>query len=369
MIFLMWLGSCEVRVQRTVALFSLILIFVLIYAIFPYHFPGLGWYVYWVMGLTAYAGLVISLLVHEGGHCMAARFLGLGIASVTLYPFGGVLETDRLRSLKEECWIATAGPAASMIFADLFFLLHVAGKEFLWPISGLGILIFLCYANLLLVLINLFPGFPFDGGRIFRAGLWFVTRSYHYAAVVCAVAGSFFALFLILSGVAFILQGGIAGGVWWILLGASVSFASESEITRYSLRSELGRSSVAEVMCRKPVSVPSSISLGRFVREYLICSDQRIYPVSGAGGIPVGSVSLSKVRAVLAEEWERMTVADITESLSECDSVREETDWLEFISSVHRGGSSCRMVLDENGNLMGLVRLEDVVSAIVEKHG
>ncbi|MFW5813019.1 MAG: site-2 protease family protein [Fibrobacterota bacterium] len=367
MILLMRFGGCEVRVQRTVALFSLILIFVLVYAMFPYYFPGLGWAVYWVMGLTVYAGLVISVLVHEGGHCIAARFLGLKIASVMLYPFGGVLETFRLRSIREECWVALAGPAASMIFAVLFFLLYVAGKVFIWPISGLGILIFLCYANLLLVVINLLPGYPLDGGRIFRAGLWFVTRSYHYAAVVCAVAGNFLALFLIFCGVAYTLQGVIAGAVWWIFLGVSVSLASQLEIIRYSLRRELSSSSVAEVMCRNPVSVPSCISLSSFVERYLLCSRQPVYPVIGTEGA-VGSVTFRRFRAVPAQEWECTTVAEITEPFSEFDSVGEGMDWLEFISFVHRGGSSSCMVLDENGSFLGLVRLEDVVSALVEKH-
>ncbi|MFP4680196.1 MAG: M50 family metallopeptidase [Chitinispirillaceae bacterium] len=361
------MGGCDVRVERGIAFFSPVLILVLTYGLFPYYFPGLSIPVYWGMGVAAYAGLVVSVMIHECGHLAAARISGLEVASVTLYPFGGVALRGE-RGLGQECWVSLAGPAASMIFAGVFFLLHVTGKEFLWSVSGLGIFNFLVYANLSLAFLNFLPFYPLDGGSIFRAGLGRVTRSYSVAVLVSTVAGVLFALFLLFTGTAFIVRGVIAGGVWWLFLGVSVFCASEPDRSRHTLRGNLQKTSVTEVMCRNPVSVSGHISLEDFTGDCRhFCSGQRIFPVLDREGRPLGVLSSAEVMAVPSSEWGSRAVWELTRFFSEHNSVSCDTDCFEYLSSVSAGGGADSVVLDENGQLSGMISLENVIFEMKEK--
>ena len=156
-------------------------------------------------GLTMVAGVFGCVVLHELGHSLAARFFGIGTRDITLYPIGGVAALDKMPGKPlQEIIIALAGPAVNLVI--LIMLGALAGMG----ISG-GILSALFYTNVFLVLFNLIPAFPMDGGRVFRAGLSLAIprdRATNIAAgigKVCAglmvVAGLFSNIMLTLIGV------------------------------------------------------------------------------------------------------------------------------------------------------------------------
>jgi len=183
----------------------------------------------WSGGLALGSALTTSLLfftsilLHELGHSLVSNALGLPVRSITLFIFGGVAalsrEPDRPR---DEFLIAIAGPAVSAVLAVLFTAAagFIPGDPLAFQVLGV-ICAWIGTINFILVVFNAIPGFPLDGGRVFRSFIWAVSGSYTAATRVASVGGGLFAALLISVG----LYGSFAGGrpslngLWPILLG------------------------------------------------------------------------------------------------------------------------------------------------------
>lgn len=122
--------------------------------------------------MIALVGVFFCVVLHELGHALMARFFGIGTESITLYPIGGVARLQRMSEKPfEEICIALAGPAVNLVLAGLLtpvaFALALLNVE---TLRGLSELVFYLWAaNVVLLLFNLLPCFPMDGGRVFRA--------------------------------------------------------------------------------------------------------------------------------------------------------------------------------------------------------
>jgi Zn-dependent protease len=132
----------------------------------------------------------LCVVLHEFGHALTARWFGIGTQDITLYPIGGVARLKRMSDKPhEELIIAVAGPAVNVVIAGVLFcialpLLVMHGQALLDSFPGKVGLVLL-WANVILVLFNLVPAFPMDGGRVLRAVLaWFLD---HFQATRIAV--------------------------------------------------------------------------------------------------------------------------------------------------------------------------------------
>lgn len=131
--------------------------------------------------------LGLSVLVHELGHCLAARMLGIPVLDVRIYLLGGVSTLGRSTvSPKEEAVVAVAGPALSALLAGLFFLLLGGADN-----RGVGwlLLIQLALANAIVAVFNLLPALPLDGGRVLRAGVWRFSGRRRWGTLAGTVGG------------------------------------------------------------------------------------------------------------------------------------------------------------------------------------
>ena len=140
---------------------------------YPAEFKDWPPLLYWFMGAVTAIMLFVSVLLHELGHSVAALRYGIPVRSITLFLFGGVAQIGAEPPMAiVEFLIAIAGPLVSLVLAILFSTVQplVAGVE---PLLGLAK--YLAYINLALVLFNLVPGYPLDGGRVFRAIVWAIT--------------------------------------------------------------------------------------------------------------------------------------------------------------------------------------------------
>ncbi len=213
---------------------------------FPVSVPGASAPVYMLMGLGAACLLFVCVLLHELGHSVVAKASGIPVNKVTLFIFGGVAQmaNDPTRPLVE-LKVALAGPAVSIALAALCVGLSrfLAGHA---PdhVIGAAIVRYLAMVNIALVVFNLLPGLPLDGGRILRAIVWAVSGNLHTATRLASGAGRVLGMGLVVLGVVAVLHGHWLAGLWDVFLGAFLRNAAVASYHHFLVRpavEELGR--------------------------------------------------------------------------------------------------------------------------------
>src|SRR3989441_6540489 len=154
---------------------------------YPDEFKNWPPLLYWFMGAVTAIMLFVSVLLHELGHSVVALRYNIPVRSITLFIFGGVARIEgEPPSALAEFFIAIAGPLVSFALAVFFYAVQpvVSGSQPLW-----GLAKYLAYINLALVLFNLIPGYPLDGGRVFRAIGWALSRNMPRGTILVATRG------------------------------------------------------------------------------------------------------------------------------------------------------------------------------------
>ncbi|OYV88860.1 MAG: hypothetical protein B7Z68_12705, partial [Acidobacteria bacterium 21-70-11] len=166
---------------------------------YPAEFHGWAPALYWATGAATALLLFASVLLHELGHSVVALRYKIPVRSINLYIFGGVAEIgSEPPSAAAELAIAIAGPIVSLALAALFTL----AKPFAAASAPLfGMAKYLAYMNMALFVFNLIPGYPLDGGRVFRAAVWGYTHNLRRATLIAANVGRFFGFVFIFVGV------------------------------------------------------------------------------------------------------------------------------------------------------------------------
>jgi len=183
----------EIRVH-----WSWIIIFVLVTwslatAFFPINFPSMSATTAWIVGAISALLLFVSVLLHELGHSITARSEGIPVHDITLFLFGGVSDIEQEpRTWQDELKMAGAGPAISLVIGAISGVVYLAlAGTASAPVAAT--LLALAFYNIALAVFNLLPGFPLDGGRIFRAIVWGITHSYREATNIAVAVGHLFA--------------------------------------------------------------------------------------------------------------------------------------------------------------------------------
>ena len=194
---------------------------------YPAEFKNWPPLLYWFMGAVTAIMLFASVLLHELGHSVVAIRYKIPVRNITLFIFGGVAQIGADPSAIAEFLIASAGPLVSLILAVLFYAVQplVGGIE---PLLGLAK--YLAYINLALVLFNLIPGYPLDGGRVFRAIVWAITGNMRRATIIAANGGRFFAFLFIFIGVWLMVRGNFGGGLWIVFIGWFLDTAASAQV-------------------------------------------------------------------------------------------------------------------------------------------
>jgi Zn-dependent protease len=204
---------------------------------FPRSYPGFSVLAYWTMGITASLLLFVCVLLHELGHSLAARDAGIPVACVTLFIFGGVASiTGRPQRPAVELRIALAGPLVSALlaFGCLVVAAHMPVRSTV-SLAVWAVVRYLAFLNIGLLVFNLLPGFPLDGGRILRSVIWAVSGNLRTATRIASLAGATMGVGLLALGVWAMARGVWVGGLWYLLLGW---FLRNSALASYRYASE-----------------------------------------------------------------------------------------------------------------------------------
>lgn len=318
------LFGIEVRLDVSVLLIFGLIVYSLGAGLLP------GWHPQWSAALTWMTALVAgvvffaSLLAHELSHSLVARRFGIRVPRITLFLFGGMAEMDsEAKTPGAEFAIAIAGPLMSLFLGVLFTTLATTALDGdtldrlladpAGAMAGLGPAATACLwlgsVNVMLAVFNMLPGFPLDGGRVFRAVVWRLTGDYLLATRLASTAGRLFGWGLMALGFWNLLALGSPGGLWLILIGWFLSYLAAASYTQQLTLTTLRALKVRDIMRTQFEHVPAGVSIETFVEDYLLRSNQSLWPVLDEGRL-VGLISTKDVtRIPVAERREKQVSA------------------------------------------------------------
>ena len=329
---------------------------------FPQAYPQLDRPTAWGMGVVGALLFFLSLVLHELSHALMARRYGLRIRGITLFIFGGVAEmTDEPPTAQAEFMVAIAGPIMSVLIAVVSFVVWAVGSQAAWPVAVVGVAQVMWWLNGVLMLLNLVPAFPLDGGRVLRSILWYWKGNLRWATRVTSAIGSAFGVALIALGVLLLIvpPGDLIGGLWLGLIGLFLRNAARMSYQQLLLRRALEGETVARFMKTDPVVVPRAISIAELVENFIYKYHFKMFPVVDGDRL-LGCVSTREVKAIPREEWDRQTVGAIIEKCSPENSVDPGTDAMQALAMMSRTGTSRLMVVDGDC-LLGILALKDLL--------
>lgn len=345
----------------------------------PDSLPGLSPERYWAMGAVAAILLFFSVLLHELGHSYVALYYRIPIEQITLFIFGGVAHMRReAPSPKAEFLIAVAGPVVSFTIAGTCFLFVILAESIqrqqgLQGVIMLGVL--LGMVNMQLGLFNLIPGFPLDGGRVLRAGLWAWGKDFHRATRQAAGVGLAFGAIFGLLGL-IVVYGAASGelpasmmsnGGWVVFIGMFLFAAALASRRQAVLRQSLATIPIRDMMVTTVVSIPAQCTLHDAVNQY--------FQAYGYGGFPVlddrrlvGLVTVFEVQGVAPALWAWRQVEQVMRPVSESLVITPEVPVIHAMERMARGGWD-RLVVMQNGEVVGLVTQSAIVHFLQLRRG
>ena len=324
----------------------------------PETLPGLGAVRYWLMGSVATVLLFVSVLLHELGHSYVALRYRIPIAEITLFIFGGVAQMRREPpGPRAEFLIAIAGPLVSFLLGAL--LLGMAALTEGRGLVALGVLI--GSVNIQLGLFNLIPGFPLDGGRVLRAGLWAWSGDLFRATRQASLVGQGFGLlFASVGGMVMlsVASGWVppilaANGGWVLLIGLFLFVAARGTRRQAALRASLAQQTVGNVMIRDVVTVPSQLSVEDAVTHYFVRYGYDSFPVVEDGQL-IGVLSTRNLQDLPRLAWSSRSVRDVMQPRSDTSEISSRDSAMQALEQMLRHGLS-RLVVIDDGQLVGLL--------------
>ena len=324
-----------------------------------------------------------SLIVHELGHALVARRQGIHVRRIDLFLFGGLTEMSRdAASPGEDFKIAAAGPLATFLFVLLCLavdlaivgphrLVHAAALDGTVRITPVLLsLSWLLIWNVLLLVFNLVPAFPLDGGRMTRAVVWRVTGEKQRGTRVAAQMGQAFALVLAGLGVFVLLDFRNFTGLWLIAISFLLYQSARAAIVQTAVSARIEGVRVADIMDRQPVAIPSRTPVAEALETFFLRYGWSWFPVIDEAGRFLGIARQERASDASdrGEGW--LTVDAVLEPESGAGwRVREDRPITDLLSSEPLGRLGALMAVDGDGVLRGVVTVEQVRRALQAAFG
>ncbi|MDZ8080075.1 MAG: site-2 protease family protein [Nostoc sp. DcaGUA01] len=349
----------EIRVDLSWLLIVFLVLWTLSSGLFPSNYPGLSNATYFGMGLVATLLFFASLLAHELSHSFVARAKGIPVEGITLFIFGGVSRTrmDAERP-DDEFQIAIVGPVTSLVLAAVFGLIWYIGNTAAWSVVVTGVASYLASINLILAIFNMLPGFPLDGGRVFRSIIWKYTGNKQKATQIASMGGKLLAYVLIALGFWELFGSALLSGLWLILIGWFLYNAAEAGYEELLIRRSLEGVKAQEIMTPYPETVNTDLTLQDLVDKYLLSRRYQSFPVV-EDTHPVGIITLNEVKDVPRQEWGDRTVRDTMIPMHTRVTVRPEEQMSQVLEKMQESGIR-RVLVTQNGSLKGIITANDV---------
>ena len=327
-----------------------------------------------------------SLILHELGHALMARRLGIQIERIDLWFFGGIARMPKEPETPgSELAIASAGPlvtlavvavcvGAGVLISTPQRFADAAGFQSVHASPGLVLLSFVAELNTLLFAFNILPAWPLDGGRIARAIAWKVTGDRNRATRASARIGMGLAYLLYGFGLAILFlprlsdRFGISTGFFTIVLGFFLSQAAKGALVQTAFSERIRDVTVADIMDREPVTIPADMTLLQAQEEFFARYRWPWFAVVDADGRYLGLLRTERVEQEIAAGRPALTAGDVAD---------DEPPWridadqpLEALlgsEGLRRLGAV--VAVDSDGVLRGVVTLAHVRRALTPTTG
>ncbi len=316
-----------------------------------------------VFGVVATILLFVCVVLHELGHSVQAQAYDIEVVDITLLPIGGLARLERIpEEPVQEFRIAIAGPLVNVIIAIVLVAVGLVLdydrtispatmiddlQEGTWR----ALLSYLLFANVVLVLFNLIPAFPMDGGRILRS-LLAMRMPYARATGIAAGVGQAMALLLGFLGFA-------SANFFLILIAIFIWFGASSEGAAVQLRSVLSGIQVNQAMSRQPLTLSASDPLHRAV-QLTLQSSQSDFPVLDPSGYVVGLLTMERLLSAIHEDSSQSVG---TAMRSDFAVARPDEDLSEVQQRLAGAQMRTMLVISDNGRLLGMLTLNDIAEA------
>jgi Zn-dependent protease len=342
--------------------------------------PGSGEAVPFALAVVTALLFFASVVVHELGHAIVARRNGISIAGIDLWLFGGVARMrSEARSAGADFRVAAAGPLATLLVVMLAVAAGIAlvGADGFWaaltlrPASASAtaaaaiVLGYLAWINALLLVFNLLPGLPLDGGRIARAIAWKITGDRARATRIAAALGRGFSFLLIGVGIFAVTQGAVVSGIWLAVIGFFIGQAARAAVAQSALTAGIERLEVKDVMDGEPVAGAAEWSLERAHEELFLRYGWAWFPIVDETGRFVGVLAREDLEAVPEAERAARPVGEIVRAGSvQAFGVRADEPLETLLGSEALRRLGAVVAVDGEGRLRGVLTLDHLKRAL-----
>jgi Zn-dependent protease len=329
------------------------------------------------LALVTSFGFFASIVLHELGHAFVALRHGIGITGIQLWIFGGVAQLDRESDRPStEFKVAVGGPAVTLAIVVVLGLigLAVAGPDEFWramllerdsDVSGaLAAIAWLASINALVLVFNLLPAFPMDGGRIVRAIAWWRTGDRTSATRFAANLGRVFAYLFIGGGILIAVTGNVFSGVWLALIGLVINGSARGAAMQTRISGRIEGMSVADVMDRDPVAIPGQLSVEQALDEYFLRYRWSWFPVVDAAHRFLGLVVRDMADEVPETSRATSLISELVEQNDGTFQVRDDAPLDSLLANRALRRFGALMAVDADGRLSGVITAEQVGRAL-----
>lgn len=349
----------EIRIDMSWIIIFLLVTWTFAFGYFPLITPNLPASQNIILGFITSLVFFGSVLVHELSHSVVARRNGLTVNIITLFVFGGASHLeDEPNTPWVEFKMAFAGPLSSLILGGVFYGFSAAS------ISNIGIYAMfqvLALVNIILGIFNLLPGFPLDGGRVFRSIVWYFNRDYLKSTKIAMYGGKAVSVALMIWGIVSFASNFILGGVWLILIGAFLYSLAGISYRQAEAKEKLLHLKVNELINKDYVMVEPKTSLLNTFDIFIRERTDTIF--TGENRKVFGFLKLNEVEEVGPDKMEKEKASLLEHPLKSEEILRPEDDALKAVKFMQREDISC-LPVEKDNRIEGMVCKQEIFAAL-----
>ena len=313
----------------------------------------------WVIGIITSLLFFASVLAHELAHSLVGRANGIPIKSITLFIFGGVAQMTReATKASAELKMAAAGPVCSLAIGGLFGLIWLFTKDAAASVAE--VTGWLAIINVTLAAFNLIPGFPLDGGRVFRSLMWRFSGNYQRSTRIATRLGQGVAYAFILGGILwmFLLRDWLSG-LWLMLIGWFLQGTASMSYRQAQWREALHGLTASQMMTSEYVVVPPGITVSQLVREHVLPRGYHLFLIAEGDRLR-GILTMHNIKSVPQSKWDMTQVEQIMVPPERLKVASPDQDALSIAEKMDENEINQMPVVSE-GRVMGLVTRDNLL--------